>query len=238
MQAPRYALNIFAVDRPLTCCAGPVISRPPVGIAGLKIGSQGIVGVVLRDNARATLVLEACRRLGIHAVWATSPEELPLTVRVVVASREEKAMPSRLKTLYVEDYPSLDCLALHVASILGPSRPRSSLEVAIDPGQKLGVAYVVDGYVVKTSTYPHLGVFEEDCRRVVECLGSERRLAFYIGYRPEALTHELVSRLKKLYPNSTILLLPDDGTGPEFKGLSPDEEAALKIYFKAASENI
>ncbi|GBC70842.1 hypothetical protein HRbin02_00613 [Candidatus Calditenuaceae archaeon HR02] len=200
---------------------------------------KGVVAVLLRDNAKASKVLEAFRRLDIQAIWVTAPEEIPLTVKVVVASMEEGlAIPAHLKILYVEDYRSHDCIALQAASSLGPNRPQTSLDVAIDPGRRLGVVYVVDGYVVKTHTYPSIDAFEEDCRMAVECLGNGRRLAFYIGYRPEALTHELVARLKKHYPTATILVLPDDGTGPEFKGLSPDEESALKIYFKATSENI
>ncbi|MEM0481684.1 MAG: hypothetical protein QXM16_02205 [Nitrososphaerota archaeon] len=205
----------------------------------MRSGAKGVVAVLLRDNAKASRVLEAFRRIGIQALWVTTPEEIPLTVKVAVASEEEgMTLPSRLKTLYIEDYPSPDCIALQAVSNLGPNRPPSSLDIAIDPGRRLGVAYVVDGYVVKTHTYPSMEAFVEDCRMVVECMRGKRRLAFYIGYRPEALTHELVARLKKHYPTATILVLPDDGTGPEFKGLSPDEEAALKIYFKATSENI
>ncbi len=205
----------------------------------MRGGIKGVVAVLLRDNAKALKVLEACRRIGIQALWVTALEEIPLTVKVAVASREEGlSLPSRLKTLYLEDYPSPECIALQAASNLGPNRPPTSLDIAIDPGRRLGVAYVVDGYVVKTHTYPSIEAFEEDCRMTVKCLGENRRLAFYIGYRPEALTHELVARLKKQYPTATIQVLPDDGTGPEFKGLSPDEESALKIYFKATSENI
>lgn len=205
----------------------------------MRSGSSGLVAVLLRDNAKASKMLEALRRLGLQVLWVTTLDEIPLTVKVVVASREEGlAIPSRLKTLYVEDYPSHDCIALQAATSLGSSRPPASLDVAIDPGRRIGVVYVVDGYVVKAHTYPSIEAFEEDCRLAVECLGKGRRLAFYIGYRPEALTHDLVERLKKQYPISTILVLPDDGSGPEFKGLSQDEESALKIYFKATSDNI
>lgn len=205
----------------------------------MRSGARGVVAVLLRDNAKASKVLEALRRLNIQALWVTAPEEIPLTVKVVVVSKEEGLTPpSRLKTLYLEDHFSPECIALQAASSLGPNRPPTSLDVAIDPGRRLGVAYVVDGYVVKTKTYPSIETFEEDCRMVVECLGKSRRLSFYIGYRPQALTHELVAKLKKHYSTATILVLPDDGTGPEFKGMSPDEESALKIYFKATSENI
>ncbi|MCS7146468.1 MAG: hypothetical protein RMJ28_00825 [Nitrososphaerota archaeon] len=200
---------------------------------------QGSVAVIVRDNAKAVKVMNALRRLRVQPIWVTDVVSVPLTVKVAVASREEGLKPQgRFKTFYLEDYSSPDCLALQLALSLSPPKPKSSLAVAIDPGRKLGVAYVVDGNVLETRAYADLSAFEDDCRKVVECLGEGRRLAFYIGYRPESVTHELASRLKSLYPSAKLLLLPDEGEGFKLEGLSRDEEAALKIYFKAISENI
>lgn len=197
------------------------------------------MAVLLKDNAKAVKVLEALRRLDLGSVWVTSPESLPLSAKMVVLSREEGLKPpAGFKTVYVEDYASLECLALHVASGIGPPRPKSSLAVAIDPGQRLGIAYVVDGRVVRTCTYSGVAAFERDLKLVVECLGEGRQLAFYIGYRPEQITHELVTALKRRYPGAVIQLLPEEGKTQAFEGLSRDEEAALKIYFRAVSENV
>jgi len=205
---------------------------------GLTRAKLGVAAVVLRDNSKAVKVVEALRGLGIEATWITEADSIPLSARVVVVSRSEEIEPPRFfKVLYIEDYPSLDCLALQVAASLSPAPRPVSLSVAIDPAQRVGVAYVVDGILTLTRSYPFLSLFEEDCGRVVECLGKGRRLEFFIGFRPGNLTHELTYRLKRLYPHARILVLPDEGEDTMLAGLSSDEEAALKIYFKASTIN-
>lgn len=195
--------------------------------------------MLLTDNATAAKVIEACRRHGVNVFWTTSPEQIPLTVQAIVSSRREAVKPPpHLRTLYVEDYPSIECLILNLLAGSEPQKPRASLEVAIDPGQTIGVAYIADGYLVKTGTYTSLSSFENDCKTIINCMGEGRRIEFYIGYRPETITHELAARLKKLYPTAKITLIPDEGGGPEYKEMNPDEAAALKIYFKATSESI
>ncbi|MEM1922208.1 MAG: hypothetical protein QXO86_02490 [Nitrososphaerota archaeon] len=205
----------------------------------MKTKPPPTVGALLSDNAIAAKLLELSKIYGVKVIWVAEPEKLPLTVQAVVSSRKEAVKaPPQLRTLYVEDYPSIECLLLNLVAGTAPGKPKSSLVVALNLGRAVGAAYAVDGYIVKTGRYNSLTSFESDCNDIISCIGEGRKIEFYIGYRPEEIVQELASRLRKQYPGAKIMFIPDVGGGPEFRELSPDEASALKIYLKAVSENI
>ncbi len=196
-----------------------------------------MVGIVLKDNALAIRISEACRRYGLEPVWATSLRDLPLSVEKIVSTRHElREAGGAIPVYYLEDYGSIECLVL---SLVAPERRGEGggvVSVAVDPGKRIGAAYFVDGYAVKIISYAGLEDFLNDCSVVVECLGAGRELRFYIGFRPEEVVHGLVSKIKKAYPRARITLVPEEGRqiGPE--GYTGDELSALRIYLTAAAD--
>ncbi len=200
-------------------------------------GKRLRVGILLRDNALAMRIAAACRESGAEPVWAASLHDLPLDVDRLISTRSEISGGSiGVPVYFVEDYGSVECLVLNLLAPPPPTAGRRVVAVAVDTGKRVGAAYVVDGYVVKVVRYGGLEAFMEDCVRVLECLGAERDLRFYIGYRPDELVHSLTRVIKKRYPGAKVTLVPEEASGLTLSGYEADELSALEIYFKAISE--
>lgn len=208
----------------------------------MRIEASGIsLGVIISSHALAARVVERARGMGFRVIWATGPSELPITVRHVVMSRSSGGeAPEARRIHYVEDYPSIDCLLMHiVAEERGRARHRS-LAAAVDPGRSIGAAFFADEALIATSTYTSLDAFIEEYRRVEECLGAGRRREVYVGYTPSEEAYNALQALRSALRHAKVMPVPEEETAsPETRGALPkDEREALRIYYRAKSLGI
>lgn len=204
-----------------------IIARPPA------------IGVVIRDHALATRIIDKAREFGFETNWAVSIDELPLNARYVILSRADGEPETRGRTpIYVEEYPSIGCMLLSLLSAeRGVQGPRK-IEVAIDPGKNIGLALAIDEVVIGVET--HVSV-ESLVRRIDEflrCFGRDRRMVIYVGESGGEAAHSLIEKLKESFKNVSILMIPEEGSKKTELGmnLTRDEKSALVIYQRAKSQ--
>jgi len=203
----------------------------------MRVEASGIsLGVVVARYVLAARVVEHARMMGFRVFWATRASELPITVRHVVMSRMNgEEAPEARRVHYIEDYPSIECLLLHViVEERGNARSRC-LALSIDPGKSMGAAFFVDEALLATATYTSLDALIDDYRHLAECLGEGRRLEAYVGYTPSEEAYNTLQALRKRLRHTKVKPVPEEEMpSPEIgEGLPRDERAAIKIYYRA-----
>lgn len=197
------------------------------------------VGLVTLDLRLAALVRKASREYRLDVVHAASSEELPLDVEVVIAKRAEGLKIDHRKILYWEDFSSVDELIEYALELALTGLSYTMAVVAIDPGKRLGAAYLLDNRVVKTGAYGMIDELVEEVGRFLERHGRAERKYVIVG---AASGFELVKQvLRKLEKrlrgcDATIIVCDESFTSrgmlPKIKGMSKDEYSALVLSLR------
>jgi len=211
------------------------ISAEGVREAVLRIHGRGLrVGVVLRDPATASRVIEAARSHGFRPFWALSPEELPLDVEVVLHDGSYPAQRS-IASLELRGGEDPEEALLRALSLYASRRP-GGLEVAVDPGIRTGAVFVKGGFLLCSGVFSGPGELLDAIRSVSRAVGEEPR-AIYVGMTSAPPPLELVEELKRAFPRARIEMVPEgpmrDLRVPE--DLKGDELDAYFIYLRAVT---
>ncbi|MCL7389240.1 MAG: hypothetical protein LZ173_04805, partial [Thaumarchaeota archaeon] len=117
---------------------------------------ERIVGLVTLDMKFASLFREAISKMGVKTIHTVSIDNLPLSVNVIVTKRSEFQVDAvNRRTLYLEDYRSMEELIERVLEVLNGVESYQNILIAIDPGKTIGVAYSVNDKIIRTSKYFH-----------------------------------------------------------------------------------
>ncbi|MCX8171691.1 MAG: hypothetical protein N3E47_07010, partial [Candidatus Bathyarchaeota archaeon] len=171
--------------------------------------------------------------------WAVSTDELPLSARYVVLSRIDGESETHGRApIYVEDFPSVDCMLLSLLSAERGGRGPRGIEIAIDPGKNIGVALAVDDVVIGVETHTSIESLIMRIGEFLRCFGRDRRTEIYVGESGGEASHKLIEELKKAFKNISILMIPEEGSMKTEIGmnLTKDEKSALVIYQRAKSQ--
>ncbi len=199
------------------------------------------VGLVTLDMKFASLFREAVSKMGIKIIHALDIDELPLSVLVVVAKKSELQLENvKRRILYVEDYSSLEELIEKVLEALNEVESYQNVLIAIDPGKTIGVAYLVNGKIIKTSKYFYEESMLEDIKTFLERHREAEEKIIVIG---STTTQEELSRFLQLMTKhfkgieGLRVEVIDEfrttrGVIPREKGLSKDEYSAIMLSLR------
>jgi len=105
------------------------------------------------------------------------------------------------------------------------------VSVSIDPGKRVGAAFLADEVVVRTSTYTDYDRLVDDIEEFAENhRGSRLNILIGSGAREyrDKLIEKLRTRLKHRSPK--IYLIPEHGSSRMGRKIKVDEEAALIFH--------
>lgn len=202
---------------------------------------EKVVGLVTLDMRFASSFKEAVSKMGIKTVHALNIDELPLSVVAVIAKKSELRLDKvKRKILYVEDYESLEELAERVLEVLNEVESYENVLVAIDPGKAIGVAYVVNDKLIKTSKYFHEVAMLEDMKNFLERHREAVEKLIIVG---STTTQEDLSRFLQLLSEHFRSIeglkveVIDEfrttrGLIPRERGLSKDEYSAIMLSLR------
>ncbi len=199
------------------------------------------MGLVTLDMKFASLFREAASKMGVKTIHILDIDELPLSVLVVVAKKSELQLKNvKRRVLYVEDYPSLEELIERVIEVLNEVEIYRNVLIAIDPGKTIGVAYLVNSKIIKTSTYFNEESMFEDIKTFLERHREADEKIIVIG---STTTQEELSKLLQVMTRQfkgveglRIEVLDEfrttRGVIPREKGLSKDEYSAIMLSLR------
>jgi len=184
-------------------------------------------------------VKEIASTLGVRVKHVLSLEELPLSIRVVIAEKREGLDDRGRIILYKEDYDSVVELVERASEIaIGELKYRLAA-AAIDPGKNLGVAYILDHKVIRTKRYGIIESLLDDLRRFMENHSKAEKKYVLIGATSNPENAKTIAQkiMKTLYGKGVIVKLVDEsntskGVIPRMRGMSKDEYSALILSIR------
>jgi len=202
----------------------------------LEAAAKGLsVALVTLDSRLASSLLAEASDRGVRVLHIAPGDEPPLSVKAIITKRTEKTGPSSHHVIFAEDYSSPRAILDRAVEVCAGKSEARHVTVSIDPGKRMGVAFLTDGVVVRTTT---CFSNEELVESIDEFVRNhpQSELSFVIGsgapsHREEMLRF-LRSRLPYIWGNS-VNLVPEDRTSLRKSWLrgrkTTDEVAAASL---------
>jgi len=204
----------------------------------LKRG-EPIIGLLASDMRFGNMVKEIASTLGVRVKHVLSLDELPLSIKVVIAEkREESANQGRI-ILYKEDYDSIEELVERASEIAVGELGCRLAAAAIDPGKSVGVAYILNHRVIRTKRYGIIESLLDDLSRFMKSHSRAEKKYVLIGATSDPENAKAIAQkiMKALYGEGVIIKLVDEsntskGLIPRMRGMSKDEYSALILSLR------
>ena len=205
---------------------------------GLRRG-EPIIGLLTSDMRFGNMVKEIASTLGVRVKHVLSLDELPLSIRVVIAEKREGLDDRGRIILYREDYDSIEELVERASEIAVGELRYKLAAAAIDPGKSIGVAYVLNHRVIRTRRYGIVESLLDDLSRFMKTHSGAERKYVLIGATSNPENARAIARkiAKALYGRGVIVKLVDEsntskGLIPRMRGMSKDEYSALMLSLR------
>ncbi|MCL7397276.1 MAG: hypothetical protein LZ167_07685 [Thaumarchaeota archaeon] len=202
---------------------------------------ERIVGLVTLDMKFASLFREAISKMGVKTIHTVSIDNLPLSVNVIVTKRGEFQVDAvNRRTLYLEDYRSMEELIERVLEVLNGVESYQNILIAIDPGKTIGVAYSVNDKIIRTSKYFHEESMFEDVKAFLDRHREAEEKMILVGSTTtqEELSRflEMLTKYLRSIEGLKIEVIDEFRTArgliPREKGLSKDEYSAILLLLR------
>ncbi|MEM4467320.1 MAG: hypothetical protein QW655_01885 [Nitrososphaerota archaeon] len=127
------------------------------------------VGLITTDMKIASMVREVASKMKLKVFHVLDVGELPIHVNILISTRSEKIenIEGR-EIIYIDDYRDIEEAVEKAVEKLSGIEKYERVIVAIDPGKTIGVAYTVNGVVIKTCRYEDLGKMVIDLKDFLE----------------------------------------------------------------------
>lgn len=195
------------------------------------------VAVLTHDHVLASRLRDEGLRRGLKVVHVTSAGDIPLSVRVVISRRGECGDIRSWSVIYAEDFPSPVSLLDKAVEVAAGRADAKTATISIDPGSRIGVAYMVADLLVRTGTYTDLEGLERDLR---EFISSHRGLTpnVVIGSGAPQYRERLIRMIRSIpgLGDAPIEIVSEEGTSRRgFVGggrRGRDERAAANLALR------
>jgi hypothetical protein len=172
------------------------------------------IAVATSDFRLVSRLLSEGARRGLSVIHVVHPSEIPLTVKVLIMKRGEMVWESvKIPTIYADDFTSPTSVLDRAMEIAAGKADSRAATISIDPGRRVGVAFIVDEYVIRTESFTDIVNLERSIREFIE---NHKMLEtdVIIGsgapeYREAVL--ELIRRIPSL-SQAPVKIVPEEGT--------------------------
>jgi len=204
----------------------------------LKRG-EPIIGLLASDMRFGNMVKEIASTLGVRVKHVLSLDELPLSIKVVIAEKREESGDQGRIILYKEDYDSIEELVERASEIAVGELGYRLAAAAIDPGKSVGVAYILNHRVIRTKRYGIIESLLDDLSRFMKSHSRAEKKYVLIGATSNPENAKAIAQkiMKALYGEGVIIKLVDEsntskGLIPRMRGMSKDEYSALILSLR------
>ena len=200
---------------------------------------EPIIGLLASDMRFGNMVKEIASTLGVRVKHVLSLDELPLSIKVVIAEKREESGDQGRIILYKEDCDSIEELVERASEIAVGELGYRLAAAAIDPGKSVGVAYILNHRVIRTKRYGIIESLLDDLSRFMKSHSRAEKKYVLIGATSNPENAKAIAQkiMKALYGEGVIIKLVDEsntskGLIPRMRGMSKDEYSALILSLR------
>jgi hypothetical protein len=153
------------------------------------------------------IIVSELRKRNIPFLSLKPDEPVPIEIKVVLTTEEEKHLINHEKVLVYEDGVNIEAMINSALQAVQGKERYEKLVIGVDPGEVLGLAVLADGKVIKTENCFSL---EETLGRVMEILGSLKNtpivtVSVKIGDGVPAYKERILHALDDVLPQNVVL---------------------------------
>ncbi|MEM2994487.1 MAG: hypothetical protein QXI91_00510 [Candidatus Bathyarchaeia archaeon] len=153
------------------------------------------------------LIVNELKRRNIPFLSLTPKEPIPIEVKVVITTKEEKNLINHEKILVYQDGIELETLVNETLQIIQGKDYYEKIVIGIDPGEVFGLAVLADGKVVETGNCYSVNETLNKVEKTLKSLGKSQMTSAFVkvGDGTPIYKEKLLQALDKILPSNVIL---------------------------------
>ncbi|HIQ28962.1 MAG TPA: hypothetical protein EYH45_00180 [Candidatus Caldiarchaeum subterraneum] len=187
--------------------------------------------IMLQDRRLADKIIKEARSRGVTLMQVLDTHVIPLNTKVLITSRSDLKEPTHLTPVFVEDFTSVRAIIDKVIEVNAGKKKIREVTISIDPGKRMGVAFIADGVIIRTANYTDYNNLISDILEFAN-IHPTAQLNIVIGSGAGEYRDKLIEKINQQFTDKSIniYLIPEHGSSHHGIKIKIDETAALTFH--------
>jgi len=153
------------------------------------------------------LIVSELKKKNVSFLSLTPSERVPIEVKVVITTEEERPLIKHEKVLTLKDQTEPEALINQAMQVVQGKERYEKLVIGLDPGKVLGMAVLADGKVVETGNCFGIEETLDKIKSVLETFKKDPATSVFvkIGDGAPEYKDELLGALNERLPSNVVL---------------------------------
>jgi predicted RNase H-like nuclease (RuvC/YqgF family) len=153
------------------------------------------------------IIVNELKKKNIPFLSLTPKDSIPIEVRVVITTKEEKHLINHEKILVYQDGTEPEVLVNEALQIIQGKDYYEKIIIGIDPGEVFGLAVLADGKVVETGNCYSVNETLNKIKKTLRSFGKSRvtSVSVKVGDGTPVCKEKLLRTLDKALPSNVML---------------------------------
>lgn len=201
-------------------------------------GSNIFIGIATKDLKIAKKICNELEKRGLKYIFLTPENDFPTYLRVLIYGYRNEFRESSIKNvLFYEDYDSPSKIVDRAYEIAFGKENYSNIIIAIDPGNRIGAAFICDNLIIKTMLFHNIKNLLNEIDSFFKMHFNSRKIIL-IGKGAYEIGNKIINEINKKYGKEVeLILMCEDFSNKNIfnsydKYISKDERSAISLAKK------
>lgn len=203
----------------------------------LKNSSNAFIGIATKDLKIAKKICSELEKRGLKYIFLTPEDNFPTYLRVLIYGYRKEFKETTIKNiLFYEDYNSPSKIIDKAYEIAFGREKYSNIVIAIDPGNRIGVAFMCDNLIIKTMLFCNIKEFLNELDSFLKMHFNSRKFVL-IGKGAQKISDKIYNEVNKKFGKDVKIIFIDEKFSNKNifnmeKNISKDEKSAIALAKK------
>ena len=204
----------------------------------LRKSSNVLIGIATKDLKIAKKICNELKKRRLKYIFLTPEGDFPTYLRVLIYGYKNEFKESSIKNvLFYEDYDSPSKIVDRAYEIALGRKNYSNIIVAIDPGNRIGAAFICDNLIIKTMLFHNIKNLLNEIDSFFKMHFNCRKIIL-IGKGAYEIGNKIINAINKKYGKEIELILIHEEFSNKTifnsnnKYISKDERSAISLAKK------
>jgi len=204
----------------------------------LKKNSDILIGIATKDLKIAKKICNELKKRGLKYIFLTPENDFPTYLRVLIYGYRNEFKESSIKNiLFYEDYDSPSKIVDRAYEIALGKEKYSNVVIAIDPGNRIGAAFICDNLIVKTMLFYNIKNLLNEIDSFFKMHFNSKKIIL-IGKGAYEIGSKIINEINKKYGKEVKLITINEEFSNKNifdsnnKYISKDERSAISLAKK------
>lgn len=200
--------------------------------------SNVFIGIATKDLKIAKRISNELKKRGLKYIFLTPENDFPTYLKVLIYGYRNEFKRSSIKNvLFYEDYNSPSKIVDRAYEIALGKEKYSNVIVAIDPGNRIGAAFICDNLIIKTMLFHNIKNLLSEVDSFFKMHFNSKKIIL-IGKGAYDIGNKIINEIDKKYGKEVKLVIMNEEFSNKNifdsnnKHISKDERSAISLAKK------